>query len=146
MSALATGGWGSSTSSPRRAGGRSASRAVSDAAVRRRTCFVWHSWIGLTAGLLLFVVCWSGTVAVFSQDIDWLIDERLRAPPADSVAWQEIAQTFEAAHPGWRLNSLQAPLAPCHPAPLFLIDPHLVPHPALSLVVSPSFFYYVLFF
>ncbi|HEY9554523.1 PepSY-associated TM helix domain-containing protein [Allosphingosinicella sp.] len=96
--------------------------------MRRRTFFVWHSWIGLTAGLLLFVVCWSGTVAVFSQDIDWLIDERLRAPPAESVAWQEIAQNFEAAHPGWRLNSIQAPIAPGHAAELWLNDPDGVMH------------------
>lgn len=96
--------------------------------MRRRTFFVWHSWIGLTAGLLLFVVCWSGTVAVFSQEIDWLIDERLQAPPAEQVAWQEIAESFEAAHPGWRLNSIQAPIAPGHAAELWLDDPDGLMH------------------
>lgn len=78
----------------------------------RRTWFVWHSWIGLTAGLLLFVICWSGTVAVFSREIDRMLDPRLSAPPAESVAWQAVHEKARSRFPGWTINQLNGPSAP----------------------------------
>lgn len=76
----------------------------------RRLWFAVHSWLGLTCGLLLLVVCWSGTLAVFSHEIDWLIDQRLRAqsPPAE-VRWQAIADAVEARYPNWRIVEINAP-------------------------------------
>lgn len=65
--------------------------------MRRRSFFAWHSWIGLTAGLLLFIVCWSGTLAVFSQELDWLADERMHAPAAEQIAWQATEANVRAA-------------------------------------------------
>ena len=96
--------------------------------MRRRTFFVWHSWIGLTAGLLLFVICWSGTVAVFSRELDWLADERLRAPAAEQVAWQAIQENVEASHPEWRIDSIHAPLEPGYAAEVWIADPDEVMH------------------
>lgn len=94
----------------------------------RRTFFAWHSWIGLTAGLLLFVVCWSGTVAVFAQELDWLVDERLRAPQAEQVAWQAIEENVEAAKPGWRILSISAPTAHGFASEVWIADPDEVWH------------------
>lgn len=82
----------------------------------RRTLFHWHSWIGLTAGLLLFVICWSGTVAVFSRDLDGLLDPRLSAPPAAAVAWQDVYEKAQARFPGWTITQINAPLAPGYAA------------------------------
>lgn len=96
--------------------------------LRRRTFFVWHSWIGLTAGLLLFVICWSGTVAVFSHELDWLADKRLRAPPAEQVAWQAIEERVDAAKPGWHILAINAPLHPGFAAEVWIADPHDVWH------------------
>lgn len=96
--------------------------------MRRRTFFVWHSWIGLTAGLLLFVVCWSGTVAVFAQELDWLADERLRAPAAEQVAWQAIEENVQEALPGWRILSISAPTAPGFASEVWIADPADVWH------------------
>lgn len=98
--------------------------------MRRRTFFAWHSWIGLTAGLLLFVICWSGTVAVFSQELDWLVDDRLRAPPAEQVAWEAIHDNVAAVTPGWRINAIRAPLKPGYAAEVWLHDPEEVMHRA----------------
>ncbi|MBA3577542.1 MAG: PepSY domain-containing protein [Sphingomonas sp.] len=78
----------------------------------RRTLFDWHSWIGLTTGLLLFVICWSGTVAVFSRDLDGLMDRRLSAPPAAAVAWEQVYDNAQERFPGWTITQVNAPLEP----------------------------------
>lgn len=79
----------------------------------RRTWFVWHGWIGLTGGLLLFVICWSGTVAVFSREIDLLLDARLRATASgEQMAWEAIHNSIRAAEPAWTIGQINAPYAP----------------------------------
>lgn len=80
--------------------------------MKRRRWFEVHSWLGVFAGLMLFVICWSGTVAVFAHEIDWLLDARLRAPApaAQDVAWQRMAETVEVAYPNAERYSLHAPL------------------------------------
>ena len=40
----------------------------------RKLVFELHGWIGLNLGLILFVVCLSGTFATLSDEIDALID------------------------------------------------------------------------
>lgn len=77
-----------------------------------RTWFVWHSWIGLTAGLLLFVICWSGTVAVFSRDLDRLGGGQPRAPIAAEVAWQPVYEKARARFPAWTITRVNAPAVP----------------------------------
>lgn len=95
----------------------------------RRTWFVWHSWIGLTTGLLLFVVCWSGTVAVFSREIDLLLDPALRATgTGGEVAWQAIYDSVRAARPGWTIGQINAPYAPGFAAEAWVEDPEGITH------------------
>ena len=114
--------------------------------LRRRTFFAWHSWIGLTAGLLLFVICWSGTVAVFSHELDWLVDQRLRAPPAETVAWQAIEEKVTAAKPGWNIVAISAPLHPGFAAEAWVADPDEVWHrvwadPATGEVIGTTSYF-----
>jgi len=94
----------------------------------RRTFFVWHSWIGLTAGLLLFVICWSGSVAVFSHELDWLTDERLRAAPAEVTNWQAIADNVGESRPDWHILAISEPLHPGFAAEVWVADPDDVWH------------------
>lgn len=82
----------------------------------RRTLFVWHSWIGLTGGLLLFVICWSGTVAVFGRDLDRLMDPRLTAPAAAEVAWEAVYEKAAARFPEWTITQVNGPAVPGHAA------------------------------
>ncbi|HKY19641.1 MAG TPA: PepSY-associated TM helix domain-containing protein [Vicinamibacterales bacterium] len=70
--------------------------------MKRRRWFEVHSWIGVATGLLLFVVCWSGTTAVLSYEIDWLLDARLRVEPAragETASWGALYQTVRRVHP-----------------------------------------------
>ena len=79
--------------------------------MKRRPWFEVHSWLGVTAGLLLFVICWSGTVAVLAHEIDWLLDARLRAAPAAApMSWSRLEASVRAAHPDAEAVTLHAPL------------------------------------
>lgn len=79
----------------------------------RRTWFRWHGWIGLTAGLLMFVVCWSGTIAVFSREIDLALDPGLSAAPrTERVAWGTFERNIAAEHPDWWLMQMTASHGP----------------------------------
>jgi uncharacterized iron-regulated membrane protein len=76
----------------------------------RRTYFAWHSWIGLTFGLMLFVICWSGTIAVFSHEIDWLLNPDLRANVANApIDWQAAHDAVRSAYPDWTIREINAP-------------------------------------
>lgn len=56
--------------------------------MKRRRWFELHSWIGIVTGLVMFLICWSGTVAVFSHEIDRWLDPRLEAVSEGPIAWQ----------------------------------------------------------
>lgn len=79
----------------------------------RRSYFDWHSWLGLTGGLMLFVICWSGTWAVFAYEIDWLLNPDIRAEAIEGPApYAEAKAAVEQAHPEWRIWEINAPRYP----------------------------------
>jgi len=46
----------------------------------RKRLYSLHAWLGLQLGLLLFIICFSGTVAVFTPEIDaWRAGRRDKA-------------------------------------------------------------------
>ena len=73
-----------------------------------KTLFRWHGWLGLNLGLLLFIVCFSGTIAVFSYEIDWLIDPALRAE-AETTNWTAVEDSVAAAYPNHVLTFIVGP-------------------------------------
>lgn len=79
--------------------------------VKNKTFFNIHSWTGLTTGLMLFVICWSGTVAVFSHELDWLLNPAIhgKALPG-AMDWQRAYDEFEQGYPNGHLNELNSPL------------------------------------
>lgn len=77
----------------------------------KRTLFRIHGWLGLNLGLLLFIVCFSGTVATLSHEIDWLLNPALRAESRGSSAWswEGWYQAVRAEHPDAHVAVLEAP-------------------------------------
>jgi len=65
--------------------------------------FQLHGWLGLNLGLLLFLICFSGTCAVFGHELNWLTQPALRvAPPggpATTLSWDELRRRVERAYP-----------------------------------------------
>jgi uncharacterized iron-regulated membrane protein len=87
-----------------------------------KTLFRWHGWLGLNLGLLLFVVCFSGTIAVFSWEIDWLVDEDLRAD-YETINWTAIADGVEAQYPNHVVTFIQGPRHDGFAALAYATDP-----------------------
>ena len=57
--------------------------------------YALHGRLGLNFGLLLFMICLSGTFAVVSHEIDWLCNPAIRVTPSDDSA--SCSEMFAAA-------------------------------------------------
>ncbi len=75
-----------------------------------KTVFKWHLWLGLISGVCMFLVGMTGAVAVFIEEIDWLVTPGLRvttpagATPAPAGA---VIAAVRAAHPDGRITTLR---------------------------------------
>src|SRR5690625_3044182 len=68
--------------------------------ISNKTLFSIHGWLGLNVGLFLFVVCFSGTFATLSSEIDWLLNEDLRVEQKnDPVRWQAMYEAIQSSYP-----------------------------------------------
>ncbi|SMF55843.1 Uncharacterized iron-regulated membrane protein [Tistlia consotensis] len=77
----------------------------------RRAWFQVHSFAGVVLGLLLFVICWSGSFATLSHELDWLVTPAARVPAGgERASWGTILAAVQAAYPGARVTRLEAPL------------------------------------
>ena len=94
-----------------------------------------HSWIGVIAGLLLFVICWSGTFAVVSNEVDWLLDPAQRVQlGARPVSWGTLEQSVLAAYPGGAISFFEAPR---HAGAAAVVVVDLPSQDALRVYVDP---------
>ncbi|MGV3486945.1 MAG: PepSY-associated TM helix domain-containing protein [Planctomycetaceae bacterium] len=75
-----------------------------------KSLYVIHGWLGLNFGLMLFVICLSGTFAVVSHEIDWLLTPAMRATPqASRASYGEMYRNVQQALPGVSIRSAWAP-------------------------------------
>lgn len=71
----------------------------------RATLFRWHSWLGITTGAFMLVIAWSGAVAVFNDEIGWLLTPDLRARPAAGVRpLDDVITSLRDRFPGRRFD------------------------------------------
>ena len=112
-----------------------------------KTLFRWHGWLGLNLSLLLFIVCLSGTVAVFSWEIDWLLDPAMRAEH-ETVDWTAIEEGVAATYPNHVVTYIQGPRHDGFAALAYATDPagrsvKLWVHPATGTVQKRGNFWTV---
>lgn len=75
---------------------------------RDRQWFVIHSWIGLKLSVLLSFVLITGTFAVISHELDWLVTPPMRAslPAPEHYAWGAAYDELRRQYPAARVQSL----------------------------------------
>ena len=55
-----------------------------------------HGWLGLNFGLVLFIICLSGSFAVVSHEIDWLCNPAIRvSPEGERLPWSALLNSAE---------------------------------------------------
>jgi uncharacterized iron-regulated membrane protein len=68
--------------------------------ISNKTLFNIHGWLGLNLGLLLFVICFSGTFATLSGEVDWLLNGDMRVEKKDApVQWEAMHQSLQQSYP-----------------------------------------------
>jgi uncharacterized iron-regulated membrane protein len=83
----------------------------------KKARFWWlvHQWVGLKFSILLSFILLTGTLAVFSHEMDWLLRPAMRVSPSSVAAgppdWSAIARNAAAAHPDYQIQSIDAPIA-----------------------------------
>ncbi len=83
----------------------------------RKASRVWwhvHQWVGLKLAIFMSFVCFTGSLAVLSHEIDWLIQPTLRVAPSTVSGEPDWARIYAGAS-GWRSEAevqyLSAPVA-----------------------------------
>ena len=73
--------------------------------------FTLHSWAGIVTGLLLFIVCFSGAVVVFKNEIDlWANPSLARLPRSDKPApLDAVLAQLHARYPGATVETIALP-------------------------------------
>jgi uncharacterized iron-regulated membrane protein len=58
--------------------------------LNKKFFFRIHSWIGVKLSILFFVVCFSGTLATLSHEMDWIFIPEIRAKTQDTYAPKNV--------------------------------------------------------
>ncbi|RVT40647.1 hypothetical protein EMM73_19375 [Rheinheimera sediminis] len=76
-----------------------------------KSWFKLHSFAGFAFGLLLLLVCFTGTLAVVSHEIQYLADQKYRAlsERQGPVPWQVLEQNLAKAYPDYQISNLNVP-------------------------------------
>jgi len=79
--------------------------------VQRSLWWRVHNWAGLKLSIFLSWVLLTGTLAVFSYEMDWLARPALRVAPQDATpaSWGTMAAAAQTAVSGARVTSLYRP-------------------------------------
>ena len=78
----------------------------------KKTWFRIHSFTGVITGLMLFVICWSGTFAVLSHEFDWLVtpEARIERGGGKALSYGQLKAVVMQHYPQAEISSIAAPL------------------------------------
>ena len=69
-----------------------------------------HGWLGLNFGLVLFIICLSGSFAVVSHEIDWLCNPAIRvSPEGERLPWSALLNSAEQYASGSKIRMCFTP-------------------------------------
>ncbi|HAG38145.1 MAG TPA: hypothetical protein DCL34_15225, partial [Erythrobacter sp.] len=92
-------------------------RPLDKAKPRPKAARIWwvvHQWTGLKLSLFMTFILFTGTLAVLSAEIDWVLQPSLRVAPSTvegPVAWADIAENA-SGYPGVsKVTYINAPTA-----------------------------------
>lgn len=81
--------------------------------INRKFLFRLHSWIGIKLSILFFIVCFSGTLATLSHEMDWLFIPEIRATPQEQLASRnQLVANVRAAFPEGSITYWSTPEEP----------------------------------
>lgn len=73
--------------------------------LNKKSFFQVHSWIGIKLSILFFIVCFSGTLATLSNEMDWLFYPGLRAEKSkERVPYNHLVRAVADAFPSGQLT------------------------------------------
>lgn len=82
---------------------------------RSRLWFAVHSWVGLKLSIFMSFILITGTLAVFSNEMDWLTHASMRVAPQPESArasWGEMYEAAQSTYPEWRIGYFKEPIDP----------------------------------
>jgi uncharacterized iron-regulated membrane protein len=85
-----------------------------------------HQWTGLKLSLFMSFILLTGTLAVFSHEMDWAMRPALRVDPATvsgPMDWVAMAEGIARVHPDATIVSLEAPVDPWFAASAIMETP-----------------------
>lgn len=76
---------------------------------QKRKLYELHTWLGFHLMLIMSLVLATGTIAVISNEIDWLIQHDMRvSPDGEKVSWSVMETAVKEAAPDHMLTWLEA--------------------------------------
>lgn len=80
---------------------------------RSKIWFLVHSWLALPIWFFVLIVCFTGTLAVVSQEIVWLANPDIRASkPSDDaqpLSYDQIVKAIKQAEPKTLIDTIRTP-------------------------------------
>lgn len=81
--------------------------------LNKKTLFQIHSWIGIKLSILFFIVCFSGTLATLSNEMDWLFYPGMRATGnGERVSYNQLVEEVQKAYPDGSISYWVMPKEP----------------------------------
>jgi uncharacterized iron-regulated membrane protein len=99
---------------PDERGRREAAPAMPRKKKRARVWWHVHQWTGLKLSIFMSFILFTGTLAVFAHEIDWLLNPSLRIAPStapEEPNWPAIARTAAAYPDAAEVHYISAPIA-----------------------------------